>query len=117
METRSGVPQVDGEVTHLRLRGPLTASTAPRLRRLLDAEASTPDHSLLIDLEGVSAVDVVGIAVLLGGQRALAERPAGGMLLRPNPTVTRALKQSGTIHAFQLCPSAAPDAAPFVELA
>jgi anti-anti-sigma factor len=114
---RNGVPQVAGELTHLRLRGPLTASTSSRLRRLLDAEAAITDRSLLLDLEGVTAMDASGIAALLDGQRALAARPAGAMFLRPNRMVTTALKRSGTISAFRIWPTPAPDGVPFIELA
>ncbi len=115
-EVRDGVPRAAGELVHLRLRGPLTVSTAPRLRDLICAYTAAADRRLLVDLEGVTAVDASGIAALLDGQRAVAATPAGGMFLRLNPTVTRALKRSGTLPAFRVWRSPTPADPPALEL-
>ncbi len=115
-EVRDGVPQAAGELVHLRLRGPLTVSTAPRLRDLICAHAGAVDRRLLVDLEAVTAVDAGGIAALLDGQRAIETAAAARMFVRANPMVTWALKRSGTIAAFRLWSVPAPLAPP-IELA
>jgi hypothetical protein len=52
--------------------------------------------------ERVTAVDVVGVAALLHGQKILEARPGGEMVLRINAEVRRALRDSGTAMVFQV---------------
>jgi anti-anti-sigma factor len=84
----------------LRLHGPITAATSRRVRQLFQEHA---DHEagLLVDLQGVTALDATGVAALLEAQRAV-RREHGVMVLRPNQIVSDALRHSGTISAFVL---------------
>lgn len=87
----------------VRLEGPITAAEAPQVRALLQESARVGDpRVLLVDLEGVTALDAAGVAALLAGRRAVGTQAEGLMVLRPNRIVRRALKESGTISAFQL---------------
>jgi anti-anti-sigma factor len=90
------------ELRCLRLSGPLTTSTAREVRDLFAAHPGGGDGRLLVDLQGVTAVDASGVAALLEGQRQVEKAPDGLMLLRANAIVSRALKVSGTIGAFML---------------
>jgi anti-anti-sigma factor len=95
-------PALDG-VACLRLAGPLTAVTAPSLRaRVRQAVQDYGEGRVLIDLRAVTAVDVAGIAALLEARRALEAQAGGTLLLRANDTVSRALRDTGTIAAFAL---------------
>jgi anti-anti-sigma factor len=115
-DVRDGVPQAAGKLVHLRLRGPLTASTAPRLRSVIDAQANEPQCRLLVDLEAVTAVDASGIALLLEAQRAIEATATGRVFVHANPLVTWALKRSGTITAFRLWPASVPAGTAPIEL-
>ncbi|MBI4610286.1 MAG: STAS domain-containing protein [Candidatus Rokubacteria bacterium] len=95
-----GAAASDGLV-RLRLGGAITAATAPRLRKLIRGYARPGDARLLVDLEGVPAIDVCGIAALLDGLKVIEAQPGGVMMLRVNPTVRQALRKSGTITAFR----------------
>jgi len=106
-DRRDGVPQAEAGPVQLRLRGPLTASTAGRARQAIAGCAIAGDQ-LLVDLEAVTAVDASGIAALLEGQRTIEATAAGRMFLRTSPIVTSALKRSGTITAFRFWTAPAP---------
>jgi anti-anti-sigma factor len=88
-------------LTRLCLLGPITAATAPRVRELIRGYAERGCDRLLLDLERVTAVDLVGVAALLHGQKILEARPGGEMVLRINAEVRRALRESGTAMVFQ----------------
>jgi anti-anti-sigma factor len=93
---------LDG-VACLRHAGPLTALTAPSLRaRVRQAVQDYGQARLLIDLRGVTAVDAAGIAALLEARRVLEAQTSGTLVLRANALVCRALKDTGTIAAFEL---------------
>jgi anti-sigma B factor antagonist len=87
----------------LRIAGPLTAATAPDLRRRLRAETADSDGRVVLDLEAVTGLDASGVAVLLEAARV---RNAGGgrsLAVRLNPVVMRALRHTGTLTAFNIC--------------
>jgi anti-anti-sigma factor len=88
--------------TRLCLLGPITAATAPRVRELIRGYAERGCDRLLLDLERVTAADVVGVAALLSGQKVLEARPGGEMVLRINAEVRRALRESGTATVFRV---------------
>ena len=115
-EGRDGVPQAKGGAIHLRLRGPLTASTAGRARQAIVARASGGERPVVVDLEAVTAVDASGIAALLEGQRALDAASSDRMFLRTSPMVTWALKRSATIGAFRLWTAPLPAGAAVVDV-
>jgi len=102
-KTEQEVPQAGAgdDLVRLRLGGPLTTATAPRFRNLVRGYAKPGDVRLLVDLEAVPAIDVSGIAALLDGLKVIGAHEGGVMVLRVNKTVSRALKVSGTISAFQ----------------
>ncbi len=103
-EVRERVPQAGAgdDLVHLRLGGPLTTATAQRVRNLIRGYAKLGDVRLLVDLEAVPAIDASGIAALLDGLKVIEAHERGIMVLRVNKTVSRALKESGTISAFRL---------------
>jgi anti-sigma B factor antagonist len=89
-------------LAHVRLAGPLTAVTAPALRKRVGQVARDGHARLLIDLEAVTVVDAAGIAALLEARRVLEAQTGGTLVLRANAVVCRALKDTGTIAAFAL---------------
>jgi anti-anti-sigma factor len=89
-------------LARVRLAGPLTAATAPALRTRVREVARAGHARLLIDLEAVTVVDAAGIAALLEARRVLEAQAGGTLVLRANPVVCRALKDTGTIAAFAL---------------
>jgi len=50
----------------------------------------------------VTGVDAVGVAALLEARRLLEAHTGGTLVLRANPIVCRALKETGTLTAFAL---------------
>jgi anti-anti-sigma factor len=90
-------------LTHLRLAGPITAATSARTREALRESARRSDFKLLVDLQDVTALDASGIAALLEGRRAIDGHAQGVMVLRANGLVIRALKQTRTLSAFDVC--------------
>ncbi len=96
------VRQVEAEqIYRLRLQGAITAGTSQRVRRRFQEHAEH-EAGLLVDLQGVTALDATGVAALLGAQRAVRRHEHGVLVLRPNRIVSEALKHSGTITAFQV---------------
>ena len=76
--------------------------STPALRTRV-REVTRDGHArLLIDLEAVTAIDAAGIAALLEARRVLEAQAGGTLVLRANPVVCRALKDTGTIAAFAL---------------
>ena len=63
-------PFATGGPEPVRVVGPLTAATAPELRRAADGS----DGDLLIDLSEVSTIDACGIGALLRAIRTVRER-------------------------------------------
>jgi anti-anti-sigma regulatory factor len=57
---------------------------------------------LILDLDAVTGIDAAGIAALLEARRVLQSQAGGSLVLRTNPVVCRALKETGTITAFGL---------------
>jgi anti-anti-sigma factor len=101
-ETEEARPlEPDDGWTTLRLNGPLTASTAPTLREVLGRHAQWGGARLLLDLRGVSAIDLYGVAALVYGLKMI-EAHQGGMRLVINDVVARALKRSETLCAFYI---------------
>lgn len=95
-----------GDVVRLRLWGALTAATAAGVRELFRNYVGMGCFRLLVDLEAVESIDAPGVAALLDGRR-LAEGGAGGVFyLRVGPTVSRVLRQTGTVSAFRFWPDA-----------
>src|SRR5215510_3275654 len=89
--------------TRLRpLAGPLTAATAPALRAEVRTAIAQGRRALFLDLDAVTGVDAVGVAALLEARRLLEAHTGGTLVLRANPIVCRALKETGTLTAFAL---------------
>lgn len=86
----------------VRLRGPITATTAHTVRELIRGALRLGDARVLVDLQAVTTLDVSGIAALLEGRRMVAARAGGSMVLRVNRIVSRALKESGTVSVFRV---------------
>jgi len=99
-----GVAPTGNGLERLRLAGPLTAVTAPDLRARIREAVAGGRTRLMIDLQGVTALDASGIAALLEARRVLEAQPSGTLVLCANAVVCRALKDTGTITAFALSP-------------
>ena len=84
-----------------RLGGEFTAGTAGRLRNLFCQATARGETRLILDLHAVTAMDACGVAALLYGQRAL-DAEGGRLVLRANRIVAWALKESGTVPAFEI---------------
>lgn len=91
------VPLVEVAVTEA-----IDASTAPRLRALLEkALAPRPEH-LVVDLSGCPLIDASGIDVLLEAHRR-AVRDGGRLSLRaPSPAVQRNLELARAAPALHI---------------
>jgi anti-anti-sigma factor len=84
------------------LAGPLTAANAPALRAEVRAAIEQGRTTLMVDLDAVTGVDAVGVAALLEARRLLEAHTGGTLVLRANPIVCRALRETGTLTAFAL---------------
>src|SRR5262249_35285448 len=84
------------------LAGPLTAATAPALRADVRAAIAQGRRALFLDLDAVTGVDAVVVAALLEARRLIEANTGGTLVLRANPIVCRALKETGTLTAFAL---------------
>lgn len=91
-----------GGLRRLRIAGPLTAATAPALRRRLRDEIGLDDVRLLLDLRAVTALDAAGLAALIDASRFIDAQPGGVVKVLANPLVIRAFKDSGTMMAFTI---------------
>jgi len=89
------------ELVRARFGGELTAATSGRLRDLFREAVGRGETRLILDLQAVAAMDASGVAALLYGQRAL-DAGGGRLVLRANRIVARALRESGTIPAFDI---------------
>jgi len=103
-ERDRATPAAEGPegLPRLRLTGPLTAATAPLLRARVREAVAQGQARLLVDLESVTGLDAAGLAALLDAHRLLQARTGGTLVLRANPIVCRALKETGTIAVFAL---------------
>ncbi len=103
-DAREGLLELEAVEDTMRLRfwGPLTTRSATRLRTVVRQYADLGFTKLLLDLRGVGAIDVAGIAALLDARRRLEAEGDGFMILRASGSVHRALKTSGTVHAFHV---------------
>lgn len=99
LESRMTVPPED--LVRARFGGELTAGTAGQLRELLRQAVVRGDTKVILDLQAVTAMDACGVAALLYGQRAL-DAESGRLVLRANRIVAWALKESGTVSAFEI---------------
>ena len=95
-----------GDVVRLRLWGALTAATAAGVRELLHNYVGMGCFRVLVDLEAVESIDAAGVAALLDGRRLVEAGAGGAFYLRVGPTVSRALRQTGTFSAFRFWPDA-----------
>ena len=89
-------------LARVRVGETLTAANAPGLRAMLRSYAEQGCVRLLVDLEGVAAMDAAGLAALLDGRTLLEAQPGGALLLRLNPAMRGALQRSGTIDTFRV---------------
>ena len=100
-QTSPGGRALDG-VARVRLWGLLTAATASQARARVQRALDQGHAHVLVDLQGVTRIDAVGIAVLLDARRLLQARTGGTLVLCANRIVCRALRTTRTIAAFAL---------------
>ena len=99
-EQRTAAADAPDGLPRLRLTGPLTAATASVLPMRVREAVQQGQARLLVYLEGVTGLDAAGLAALLDAHRLFAARTGGTLVLRANPTVCRALRETGTISLF-----------------
>ncbi len=73
------MPDVPSQITLLPLYGPVIASTTDMLRRELQTTLQAGQHLLILDVEAVTLLDSLGLALLLEYHRKY--RDQGGCLV------------------------------------
>jgi anti-anti-sigma factor len=91
----------------LRPSGPLDNSASDDLREAIGRALSRGPETLVIDLSGVSAVDAVGIDVLVYASRAATAAHVKLVLSAPSPLVLHLLEPTrlSNLCAFELEPA------------
>src|SRR5690349_20249116 len=89
-QTSEAAPALDDRV-RLRLAGAFTAANAAPVRTRLRRVLQKGHTRVLVDLQAVTRIDAVGIAILLEARRAFQAQAGGTLVLRANGIVCRAL--------------------------
>lgn len=89
----------DDEVTIVRVRGEVDASTAPALREAV-LKAATPDGRLLLDLSGVSFMSSAGLRVLLVLHRTIDGSRGRVVLVGLAETLRETMAATGFLKFF-----------------
>jgi anti-sigma B factor antagonist len=92
---------VCGDSARVRARGELDINTAPEVDAALrDVEA--PGRRVGLDLRGLTFIDSVGIALLLGHARRAAQIGCTLWVVPPGPAAARALDLAGVWDALPI---------------
>jgi anti-sigma B factor antagonist len=93
-EVVDGVPVVG-------VHGEVDLATVPRLRDGLHrALSDTPGATVIVDLDGVSVFDDVGLGVLLGARRAARARGGDVVVVAGTPRLRALLAETGVDAAL-----------------
>ena len=105
-EQQDGEPTETGQaldgLTRVRFSGAVTAATASQVRARLRRIRQQGHTRVLVDLQAVTRIDAVGIAVLLEARRAFQAVAGVTLVLRANRVVCRALRATKTVAAYEL---------------
>jgi anti-anti-sigma factor len=78
------------------IHGEVDLATVPRLRDGLHRELdSHPGRTMIVDLDGVTVLDDVGLGVLLGARRAARARGADLVVVAATPRLRALLRETG----------------------
>ena len=107
VELRGDTSVVAGRPT-IALDGLIDLATVPTLRDvLLRAVADHPDHTLVVDLDGVEVLDDAGLGVLLGVAGRLRERGHDLIVVAARPALAARLATPGFDRAVTVVSSLA----------
>lgn len=95
-----------GSLPLLRVRGELDIYTAPRLKEAVLAALGAENHSLAIDLSGVSFLDSTGAQVLMSARMRTAERGGELYIVGAGRLVLRLFHLMGLQEVLHLCEEA-----------
>jgi anti-sigma B factor antagonist len=92
----------------LAVHGEVDLATVPRLRDALHRElANHPGRSLIVDLDGVTVLDDVGLGVLLGARRAARAREVEVVVVASTARLRTLLAETGLDAVLPPVPSVA----------
>jgi anti-sigma B factor antagonist len=105
-----GTPETDLQITHrsndewhvVTVSGEIDLYTAPALREALTKAIESGAQRLGVDLRSVPFMDSMGLGVLIGARRRLAERDGQIALISEEGPVRRVLDVSGLATVFQV---------------
>lgn len=83
----------------------MDAHTGPALREELLRLTEAGSRWLLLDMTAVQYMDSVGLGILVGATKRVAERQGALALIGPRPNVRRVLEISGTTELLNLVAS------------
>jgi anti-sigma B factor antagonist len=99
---------LEGQVPVLSIAGELDLATAPRLRdRLVRLAAEFGGARLVVDLDGASLVDSIGLGALVGGMRRMRARGGDLVLVCTAQRLVDLLALTRLDRAFDVYPSIA----------
>jgi anti-sigma B factor antagonist len=99
---------LEGQVPVLSIAGELDLATAPRLRdRLVRLAAEFGGTRLVVDLDGASLVDSIGLGALVGGMRRMRARGGDLVLVCTSQRLVDLLALTRLDRAFDVYPSIA----------
>lgn len=83
-------------VLGVRVTGEVDAATAPELRRILgDTTDGDGIGTVLLDLSGVTTMDLAGVEALLGADQQISGAGAAMRIVEASPVVTDAVDAAG----------------------
>src|SRR5215212_4904587 len=82
----------EGEAARLELRGELDMATAPVLERVIKTAARSHPDRIVLDLSGLSFVDVSGLRAILDAARSARRDGRSVVITNPMPHIVRLLE-------------------------
>jgi anti-sigma B factor antagonist len=98
----------DGDVPVLSVAGEVDLATAPQMRdALVRLAADHPGANVVIDLDGVTLLDSVGLGLLIGGLRRMRGTGGDVALVCTTPRLIELLALCRLDRVFEIHPSVA----------
>jgi len=82
--------------------GELAAETAPAFGKALD-HLSSSSRPVMVDLEGATGMDGLGLSVLVQAFRRLREHDCALIVVAPPPAVRKVIDESGVENFMPIC--------------
>jgi anti-sigma B factor antagonist len=100
-----------GEVAVLSLAGEVDLATVPKLRDALDRVLRQhPGRTIAVDLDGLVALDDLGLGVLLGAAGRVRDRGGDLVVVCTDERILRRAASTGLDRALRIVPSVAASA-------